>query len=230
MFTFKQFTINDDRCAMKVGTDGVLLGAWAEVDGRRRLLDIGSGSGLIALMAAQRCPEASVTGVEIDEEACRQARENVAGSPFSRRVNILHQDVKNFHTDEPFDCILCNPPFFTEDTLPDDPLRARARHTSDFSFPELVTVVCRLLSVEGLFHVVLPYTSYKTFVTQSFISGLNVVRMCHVKTTPKKSPRRTLLSFSPSSSPISNSETLVLMDDAGNRCNDYTQLTKDFYL
>ena len=134
MFRFKQFTINDDRCAMKVGTDGVLLGAWAEVGHSRRLLDIGSGSGLIALMAAQRCPEASVLGVEIDEEACRQARENVADSPYSQRVSILCQDVKNFRSDELFDCILCNPPFFTEDTLPDNPMRAQARHTSEFSF------------------------------------------------------------------------------------------------
>ena len=230
MFTFKQFVINDNRCAMKVGTDGVLLGAWAAVEGCRHVLDIGTGSGLIALMAAQRSPEARVVGVEIDAEACRQARENAADSPFGHRVAILHQDVRDLRSDAPFDCILCNPPFFAEDTLPRDPLRAQARHTSGFGFPELIAVVRRLLSDDGTFHVVLPYSAYKEFVNQSFIAGLNLTRTCHVRTTPGKPPRRTLLSLSPSSPSVFGSESLTLMDEAGNRSGDYVRLTETFYL
>ena len=130
IFRFKQFSVRHDRCAMKVGTDGVLLGAWGSVEGKR-ILDIGTGTGLIALMAAQRNPEADVLGIDIDESAVAQASGNVAKSPFNRRIECILQDVLTFEPEAPFDAILCNPPFFTEDTLPDDKGRALARKSQN---------------------------------------------------------------------------------------------------
>ena len=122
-FKFKRFTVRHDRCAMKVGTDGVLLGAWAR--GGRRILDVGTGSGLVALMMAQRFPEARVTGVEVDGEACRQAAENMAASPFAERMDARQGKIQAQDFPRPFDAIVCNPPFYMDDS-PHSPDRRRA--------------------------------------------------------------------------------------------------------
>lgn len=237
MFRFNQFTIADDRCAQKVGTDGVLLGAWAELGESRRILDIGTGSGLIALMVAQRCAEAQVTGVEVVPEAATQARENAERSPFAERLNIVASDVRDFQTSQLFDCILCNPPFFTEDTLPPDASRALARHSALLGFPQLVAAANRLLTSHGSFHVILPCSSDKDFVTQCIMSGFVLMRRCLVRTVERKPPQRSLLSLMKCSSsleslsfPPATQEMLTLMDGQGNRSLEYSRLTKDFYL
>ena len=227
-FRFKRFTIYHDHCAMKVGTDGVLLGAWSKVDGKR-ILDIGTGSGLVALMVAQRCVEAEVVGVEIDKDAALQAIENVERSPFNSRVTIVNQDIRNLEM-EYFDCILCNPPFFTENTLPDDAGRALARNVSSLNFNDLLEAVMRLLSYNGYFSVILPYKSYKTFVTNAFMKGLNVIRQCEVLTLPHKVPKRVLLTFSRDGQVSCMIEKLVLQTSNGNRTKEYEELTKEFYL
>ena len=129
-FTFKQFVVRQDRCAMKVGTDGMLLGAWAEMDKPDgRVLDIGTGTGLMALMMAQRYPEARVTAVDIDEMAVSQAVENVKASPFADRIEVLQADVNAFETEKKFDSIVCNPPFFNNVLICPDSQRTQARYT-----------------------------------------------------------------------------------------------------
>ena len=143
-FEFKQFKIYHDRCAMKVGTDGVLLGAWADVSKSNRILDIGCGSGLISIMAAQRS-QAYVYGVEIEREAALQAKENAVRSPWASRISIVCEDISNFQDSKGFDTILVNPPFFEEDLLPPDAARASARHTVGLSFATLLQQVSRLL-------------------------------------------------------------------------------------
>lgn len=230
MFRFKQFSIEDDQCAHSVGTDGVLLGAWAQVEGRHRILDIGTGSGLIALMAAQREPHARVVGIEIDPAAAQQARKNVERSPFVKRVDIKEEDVKIFHTEEEFDCILCNPPFFTEDTQSPDANRARARHATLLRFPELISSACRMLSPDGEFHVILPASEEVSFVNQCFINGLKLTRCCQVRTVSRKSPKRVLLSFAQEGNIATKHEELVLQNTDGSRSESYSDLTKDFYL
>lgn len=230
MFRFRQFHVRHDRCAMKVGTDGVLLGAWARVEGCRRLLDIGTGTGLIALMAAQRQPEGRVVAVELDAEAAGQARENVAASPFADRIEVVCEDVRIFRTSLPFDCILCNPPFFSEQTLPDRPSRALARHASLLSFEELLASVDRLLAADGTFHAILPCSEYKSFVSQSLMFGLCLTRQCLVYTVRRKPPRRVLLSFSRAAVPVTEQDELTLIDAQGNRSEAYDLLTKEFYL
>lgn len=234
-FQFKQFVVRHDRCAMKVGTDGVLLGAWGCVEGRR-ILDIGTGTGLIALMAAQRNPEATVLGIDIDEAAVRQAQENASRSPFRERVGCVLCDAMALHPDgqERFDAILCNPPFFTEDTLPDDKGRALARNSRSLPFPQLVGKVASLLTGRGTFSVILPAQHAGDFVGLCLEAGLHLQRRCMVRTTSRKPPRRALLTFSmdadlPSSICDVESE-LCLMDDNGSRSQAYKALTEDFYL
>ena len=230
MFRFKQFTIEDDRCAHRVGTDGVLLGAWARVEDAKRIMDIGTGSGLVALMAAQRSPLAKVLGIDVDTESVRQARENVSKSPFADRVEILEVDVRGFRSDELYDCILCNPPFFTEDTLSPDASRARARHAELLRFSELTEAVARLLSQDGWFHVILPVNAENEFVNQCFMLGLKLVRRCYVRTVQRKVPKRVLLSFA-QEGPISTGyEELLLQNPDGSRSVAYADLTRNFYL
>ena len=230
-FRFRQFQVSHDRCAMKVGTDGVLLGAWAQVEACRRVLDIGTGTGLIALMAAQRNAGAMVTAVEIDPDAVSQARENVGQSPFARRIEVVEADIRDYVPAEPFDCILCNPPFFSEDTLPPDGSRALARHASLLSFKELITLVSnRLLSPDGTFHVILPHSECTSFVDEAFMCGLKLIRKCQVRTVLRKPPKRVLLSFSPRGPIVRDTETLVLQNPDGSRTEDYASLTQNFYL
>ena len=228
IFRFKQFSVRHDRCAMKVGTDGVLLGAWGSVEGKR-ILDIGTGTGLIALMAAQRNPEADVLGIDIDESAVAQAIENVAESPFSRRIECILQDVLTFESEAPFDAILCNPPFFTEDTLPDNRSRALARNNKCLPFPQLIKKVAVLLAENGTFSLIVPSALAQEIVGLCMENGLHLVRPCQIHTTARKPPRRTLLEFSRQNRSC-EMQTLCLVADDGTRSQQYQELTKDFYL
>ncbi len=228
IFCFKQFSVRHDRCAMKVGTDGVLLGAWGSVDGKR-ILDIGTGTGLIALMAAQRNPEADVLGIDIDESAVAQASENVAESPFSRQIECILQDVLTFESEASFDAILCNPPFFTEDTLPDNRSRALARNNKCLPFPQLIKKVAVLLAENGTFSLIVPSALAQEIVGLCMENGLHLVRRCQIHTTARKPPRRTLLEFSRQNRSC-EMQTLCLVADDGTRSQQYQELTKDFYL
>lgn len=230
-FDFKQFRVYHDRCAQKVGTDGVVLGAWTEVQYAKRVLDIGTGSGLIALMVAQRVPEAFVTGVDIDAEAVSQARENADRSPFADRVNIVHADVREFASANPvsFDCIICNPPFYVEDTLPPDSLRALARNASLLPFDELVHAASQMLRQGGQFSVMLPISCRDTFTVLCEADSLHLVRECTVQTTVRKAPKRILLSYSNVRCEEVVKESIILQD--GNEKSEaYKYLARDFYL
>ena len=213
---------------MKVGTDGVLLGAWGSVEGKR-ILDIGTGTGLIALMAAQRNPEADVLGIDIDELAVAQARGNVAESPFNRRIECILQDVLTFESEAPFDAILCNPPFFTEDTLPDNRSRALARNNKCLPFPQLIKKVAVLLAENGTFSLIVPSGLVQEIVGLCMENGLHLIRRCQIHTTARKPPRRTLLEFSRQNRSC-EMLTLRLVADDGTRSQQYQEFTKDFYL
>ncbi len=230
-FDFKQFRVYHDRCAQKVGTDGVVLGAWARVEGARRLLDIGTGSGLIALMVAQRVPDACVIGVDIDADAVGQARENVAASPFAERISIVHSDVRNYanHESLRFDHIICNPPFYTEDTLPPDSTRALARNASLLPFDELISAAKILLAPGGCFSVMLPIACRDSFTVLCEASGLHSVRECTVQTVIRKAPKRILITYSNMRVDVVEKESLILQ--TGNEKSEaYKYLARDFYL
>lgn len=238
-FVFKQFRIEQDRCAMKVGTDGVLLGAWAE--GGRRILDIGTGTGLIALMMAQRFADATVTAIDIDEEACGQARENALTSPFANRVAVVHSSVQSFSVDFlenslknnsilRFDSIVSNPPFFEQSLKNPDSRKSIARHADSLPFSELFESVSRLLSNDGVFSVIIPSEKLESFTSNAYLSGFYISRQCLVKTIPKKPAKRCLLTFQKHLPNSVEKSEIFLQNSDETRSESYRNLTKDFYL
>lgn len=227
-FRFKQFEIEQDRCAMKVGTDGVLLGAWAQ--GGRRILDIGSGTGLISLMMAQRFPEAEVVGIDMDADACGQAKENVMASPFRDRVEIECCRLQDFGADGTFDAIVSNPPFFVDSLKNPDSKRTMARHTDSLPFRDLFAGVKRLLSDDGVFSAIVPVEVVEQFVAESCMLGFYLIRKCGVKTVERKQPKRFMLSFAKHRISPYEEHVETMMDSQGNRSEWYKKITEEFYL
>ena len=225
-FQFKRFVVRQERCAMKVGTDGTLLGAWAR--GGQRVLDIGTGTGLIALMMAQRCPKALVTAVDIDADAVRQARENVAESPFAERITVVEGDIIS-HFSPHFDAIVCNPPYFNDSLTCPDEQRTTARHTTTLTYRELLAAVARLLSDAGEFSVVIPFDCKARLEAEAALVGLSKTRECSIRTTPRKAPRRFLLAFRKHPVAVETTEG-VLETEPGQRSDWYHALTNEFYL
>lgn len=215
---------------MKVGTDGVLLGAWAPLHDGNRILDVGTGSGLIALMLAQRFPSSTLLGIDIDEAAVSQARENVAASPFADRVVIEGVSLQELDAaPETFDAIVCNPPFFEESLLSPDAGRTTARHTTSLPFAELIEHTARLLKPDGRFCVILPTTSFDSFHLQCFPLGLSLAVRCDIQTSPGKAPKRTMACFRKAEG-ITRRDELLVLTEGGQRSAAYSALTRDFYL
>lgn len=225
MFQFRQFTIHQDLCAMKVGTDGVLLGAWA--NGGDCILDIGTGTGLIALMMAQRFAEARVVAVDIDEAAVLQARQNVAASPFKERIEIFQHPIQSFANQSDlqgqFSAVVCNPPFFTNSLKAPNQQRTVARHTVTLSYAELMRAAAKLLSADGELSVVVPFDYQRQMQDEAIFAGLFTSRVCAVRTTASKPPRRYLLAFGKSPCACQKEELTIGSEY-------YQQLTRDFYL
>lgn len=242
-FKFRQFTVRQERCAMKVGTDGTLLGAWADLPGnigitdaagvvrKARILDIGTGTGLIAMMMAQRFPEARVTAIDIDPQAVAQARENVMESPFSERIEVLEGDINRFQDSDGFDAIVCNPPYFVDSLkCPDNEQRTMARHTVNLTYAGLMQAVSGLLRPEGIFSLVIPTDSRSQLEAEARIAGFFLTRICMVKTTPKKHPKRQLIEIR--KYPINEliiSEGIIEIEP-NLRSDWYKELTADFYI
>ena len=214
-FKFKQFEIHQDRCAMKVGTDGVLLGAWAP--GGKRILDIGSGTGLISLMMAQRCQKA-------------QACENVAARPFADRVSIVCCRLQDYESVEKFDAIVSNPPFFLNSLKNPDSKRSMARHADSLPFRDLFLGVKRLLSEEGVFSAIVPSEILDAFTSEAYLLGFCLVRQCGVKTVERKQPKRFMLTFARHRTMKMENTIEVMMDSDGNRSEWYTKITEEFYV
>ncbi len=207
----------------------MLLGAWASVPQEGKILDIGTGSGVVALMVAQRSAHAHVLGIDIDRASVEQATENASHSPFSDRVKMEWLDVLQMAEDVKYECILSNPPFFTEDTLPPDEARAAARNVCSLPPERLVEKVSCLLLPEGIFSVILPTSLMSRFVTSCVAAGMSLQKRLYVKTVSRKPPKRVLLTFVKGESRTTHDDTMVLMEDGG-RSSAYTALTEDFYL
>ena len=229
-FDFKQFRIYHDRCAMKVGTDGVLLGAWSPVGEVKNILDIGTGSGLVALMLAQRS-EANVIGIELDEDAANQAETNAQASPFSTRIKIIQSDIAQYFPEEKFDLIVSNPPFFNEALISPDKQRTQARHTNTLPFEVLIDSAYRLLETDGYFSVILPTSEADVFTNICIVKHFTPIHITSIQTTPKKAPKRKLLCFKKGVHQLPlHTDTLILSMGDGKRSEAYQELTKDFYL
>ena len=230
-FRFRRFVIWHDKSSMPVGTDGVLLGAWASVRDSTHILDIGTGSGLVALMAAQRAPQAQIVGIDVDEASVMQATRNAQESPFASRLTMLQADVRSCSLSErSFDTILSNPPFFQNDVLPPSRRRCQARNASVLPASQLLASVDRLLTEKGRFCVVLPSDSQTEFVALALEKNLYLSKAMQVRTVARKAPKRVLLEFERSPVSKTSFEELLLQSADGSRSSEYALLTRDFYL
>ena len=228
-FSFKQFTVRHDRCAMKVGTDGVLLGAWTDVRHSRSILDVGTGTGLIALMLAQRCPQAHIVGIDIDQAAVGQALENMSASPWTERLSAQCQDVRSLCQEGYYDTIVSNPPYFVDSLKCPDEQRSTARHTDTLDIRSLLESVSLLLTEQGYFSLILPAEQTEMLVQVASEFGLFPTRHTAVITRPGLPPKRTLMEFG--RSPITyQPDELVIELERHVYSEDYIALTREFYL
>lgn len=230
-FQFKQFTVFHDKCSMKVNTDGVLLGAWAETAHIARALDAGTGSGLIALMIAQRS-EAVIDAVEIDPPAALQARENAARSPWKNRIRVHCDSFQHFTSVSQikYDLIVSNPPYFRNALKPEDKRRSTARHELRLSHEELLKGAASLIAPQGKFCVILPYCEMENVTELASLYRLYCCRIKAVKTTPGAPFTRILMSFGTSAANKPDTTELAIHHGNGKYSNEYIELTRDFYL
>ncbi|OYQ44869.1 tRNA (adenine-N(6)-)-methyltransferase [Flavobacterium cyanobacteriorum] len=232
MFRFRQFTIRQDRCAMKVGTDGVLLGAWAPVGHNPiSVLDVGAGTGLIALMLAQRSNAEQIDALEIDEDAYEQCVENFEESPWGDRLFCYHAGLDEFmeEPEDDYDLIVSNPPFYTESYTSGNEQRDRARFAASLPFEDLVEAASVLLSDEGVFAVIIPYKEEEKFIALAGEEGLYPFYITRVKGTPAAEIKRSLVAFTRTKQEIKADE-LVIETARHQYTPEFTALTQYFYL
>lgn len=231
-FTFKQFHVNQDRCAMKIGTDGVLLGAWTPlINNPYNVLDIGAGTGILSLMLAQRSNAEQIDAIEIDEDAYEQCVENFEASPWGDKLFCFHAGLDEF-VDEPedeYDLIISNPPFYTDDYKSENTSRDLARFEDALPFEELIEAAALLLSDNGIFSVIIPFKEEERFVAMCKELDLFPLKITHVKGTPTSEIKRSLLAFCRmEQSPLI--DELVIETSRHNYTSEYIELTKEFYL
>ena len=238
-FRFKQFTVWHDRCAMKVGTDGVLLGAWCPLPvqacGEISVLDVGTGSGLIALMIAQRLHQRAypfrIVGIDIDEGAVEQSQINFLQSPWAKHLSSQACRFQDLPGKEAFDMIVSNPPYFQDSLKNPNAQRATARHTDTLHFAELIAHAVRLLKKNGILALVLPFEAKEEILALAQAQGLHPTHITHVHGKPGKPAKRLLIALSPiaeNSYPIT--DILHIESENSPRSKEYAELAKDFYL
>lgn len=234
MFRFKQFDISDSRSPMKVGTDGVLLGAWCDVPDEGNVLDIGTGCGIIALMVAQRSHRVQITAIDIDEGSVADARENVAASPWNDRMEVRQTGFADFAAEQPngsFEAIVSNPPYFINSLTPPDKGRENARHASALNPRELAAGGAKLLSPNGTFSLILPPGEAERFVDIAKEFELYAVRRTSVCYSPGSPPKRILIQMRRGNTAEAAEDVLVIHDDSRQEFSEkYRPLTRDFYL
>jgi tRNA1Val (adenine37-N6)-methyltransferase len=229
-FSFKQFTIHQEKSVFKVGTDGVLLGAAAEVTGISKILDIGSGTGLIAIMSAQRS-NAEIVAIEPDHESYIQTCENVKLCRWSDRIKVEHTNLQEYSKESiKFDLIVTNPPYFTNSIRNPDPLKSAARHNDSLSPEELLEGVSKLLNDVGRFQLIMPYVEGNIFIAEANKYGLYCNSILKIKPLPSSEVRRLILSFSREQQKVTEKFLTIEHGRRYDFTEDYINLTKDYYL
>jgi tRNA1Val (adenine37-N6)-methyltransferase len=231
-FRFKQFTVFHDKCAMKVGTDGVLLGAWASVENAADILDVGTGTGLIALMAAQRNPLAKVVAIDVDEQAVEQAKENAGNSLFSDRITVEHSAFRQFagSTSKRFDLIISNPPYFSDSLLPPDKQRAGARHSVSLTLDDLLCFARKCLKSDGTLALILPYDKSDELKRLCEKHTFYTKRKTIVYPSPDTVPKRLLTELTMLQTGHTETSSLVIENSRHQYSKDFAGLVSGFYL
>lgn len=230
-FQFKKFTVWHDRCAMKVGTDGVLLGVWADTEEAGRILDVGTGTGLIALLSAQRS-KAWIDAIDIDEAACLQAKENVRNSPFADRIRVIHASLEAYRrqTERRYDWIVSNPPYFIDSLKCPDAQRALARHTDSLPLQELIRDSRALLTPNGRLALIWPYDQKDRLLKCCVEEKLFISKETVVIPRPGACPKRCLveLALEPVATPFTTSLTIEI--ERHRYTPEFIRLVQPFYL
>lgn len=230
-FQFKQFRIVQEKSAMKVGTDGVLLGAWINLENVQTVLDVGTGTGLISLMIAQRS-DAKITGIEIEKNAAAEATFNVINSPWNNRVSIYHISFQEYvqTSDCTFDMIISNPPFFANALKSNSKNRSLARHNEMLPFYKLIQGSSKLLNENGKLAVIVPAGSSKEFIEIADFYELKLNRKMEVRSAPASKPNRILMEFGFSKSDFNVEMLSILNENQIDYSEEYKNLTRDYYL
>ena len=229
-FSFKQFTINQDKCTFKVGTDGVLLGACANITGKTRILDIGTGTGLIALMLAQRC-DAEIVAIEPDCDSFVQATENVRLSKWSSRIRVENCTLQNFNPDNTsFDLIVSNPPYFIDSLKNPDPVNSNSRHNDNLTHSDILTGAGRLLCERELLQVIMPYDEGNILIAEAQEFGFYCNTILKIRPVQSSEIRRLILGFSRKRTKPAESFLTIEKGKRHEFTEEYIRLTKDFYL
>ena len=229
-FRFRQFLIRQDRTAMKVGTDGVLLGAWAGKGWLLNILDVGTGTGLIALMMAQRFAGARVDAIEIDSESFEQAVENVSESPFSERIQVVRSDFLTWEPPHAYNLIVCNPPFFKDSLTSPDPGRTGARHEETLPLESLIPKCAKLMTPGGGLALILPVNRLPEVARLALQSGLHLNRILRVRGNPSVAVKRVLIQLDRHFDPVEMGEMTLETGNRGEWSDEYAALTAAFYL
>ncbi len=228
MFRFKNFTIHQDKCAMKVTTDACILGAWACVSDGEKVLDIGTGTGLIALMLAQKA-RVRIEAVEINPQAALQSLENVSGSPFRDQISIFEEDI-HFFENRNFDLVISNPPFFENQLQAPDPARNAARHTSGLNFQNLASIIAAKLAVHGRAAILLPPDSMTLLEKELDRFDIKPGKRLEIKHTPDSVSKRLAVEFRRNPGHLKESALCIYQDDGKSYSDDFKTLLKDYYL
>lgn len=230
-FRFRQFRIEQDRCAMKVTTDACIQGAWAPILPHvMHVLDVGAGTGLLSLMLAQRHPTITIDAIEYDADAAQQAAENIAASPWHDRINIIHEDVRNYSGEKKYSLIICNPPFFTDSLLSDKHSKNLARHTVSLSTQELLTAVTTNLSDDGYLCILLPYTEYLLFKEEATRSALHETHSLYIKHKPNAAVKRVVSIMQKNEVQPLPPQSLTIKNEEGGYTDAFKALLSSFYL
>lgn len=232
-FDFRNFTIHQDRCAMKVGIDAVILGAWSSIPevATPQVLDIGTGTGILALLIAQRNENARITAIEIDEAAAAQAQENVANSPFAERITTTCLSIQQFteQASATFDLIICNPPFFSGGVLSEQLERNVARHTVKLSHGDLLSAVRDLLADEGYFSLILPKIEAMRFRELANKAGLYLRASLHLRPRAEQPVHRVLQTFGKARPVQLDEKKMIQYEDEQQYTNEFQALVGAFY-
>jgi tRNA1Val (adenine37-N6)-methyltransferase len=231
-FDFKKFSIKQDKCAMKVGTDAVLLGAWVFPNGSKTILDIGTGTGVISLMLAQKA-EAKITAIDIDKESTEQAKLNVEGSSYKEQIEVNNISVQDLakKNNQKFDLIITNPPYFIDSYKSVGATRTMARHSDSLPFEDLIDCATKLLDVKGKFCLILPKNEAGIFRKMAESKGLYLSKLLRIRTKPdKESEKRHLMQFEFKQSEFSESTLVLEENESRNYTQAYKAFTKDYYL
>ena len=229
-FRFKQFEIHQSHSAMKVGTDGVLLAAWANVKDAKKILDVGTGTGVIALICAQRNSESLIDAIEIDAGSANDARANFSQSSWRDRLNLVEDDFLHHTFDQSYDLIISNPPYFTHSLRATNPSRNAARHDDSMPASEFLKKASGRLNDNGLVSVIFPKDSLERWSEEAHNFGLNASRVCHVFTLPTKDSVRVMVEFSRNEIHEAVMESILIETRRGEISEAYKQMVKDYYI